>query len=986
MRFTVNGVAGLGGSCIVYDGYYLNNAGARKTVRIRECCPYKLHIKRSETGALCVSEREREAFEEYKSRLRDAFEIANELHEAAGLTNITANLFDCYEANGTVYMVSSYVEGNTLESVRFHTLKDAVRAVAAAAKGIGRLHRKGYLYLDVKPENILVYEETPDLVWLFDFDSVIPMGTGERMTEFKISCSPGFAPQEQRQGDLSRIGTYTDVYSIGALLFYLLFGRAPRATDCGFYSVYDYSGFKWDALYRNRLYEELTVFFRSTLQVYAKDRYQDMDDAVVQLEKIARAADMEQPFVYSSFVPNSGAVIGREAECGRLLCWYHSGEKLLFVSGMGGIGKSTVVRKFAEDYREEFDEIVSMQYKGCVCNTLADDVQFRINGCEKTPEESTREYFARKMKMAAALVRDTNTLVIIDNFDGVLDEDFTELLRVDWRLIVVTRAHMGHAGYAHLRIGELCDRDELRQLFESNLGRRLGAGEYQKLERIMELSGHTLILVLIAKQISKSYLTVEEAAELIKEHGFSGIAAEKIDFVQDGAVFYDKAAAIIRALFDVSVLSEDKKKCLKILSLFDAPGIDIRAAQALLKLASLDEINELEALGWLEIADRAVWMHPLIRETIDQVPWSDECRALAVEEMQVLSGELRRDRGRMGEAENIAKYKRLQRNLYVSKSILLRCGRDASLRAADGYRELMLATLLQLSRDEEKYILFHAQEIFRERACKNPRKLMELYGYVVYLLCQKKAYDAVQSYLSDAGSFAEQSKDDYIRGLYYGMLGNFYDELLEGAYHTEDKDRRFLRKQMLRAADQSIFYMRKAGHGNAKYLYTTYMLGKAALLIRSAPGKHRKIKALLSKINGAIEKHQLGHTGACAVYYMTWGWYYTLCEPDERAALHFLKKAADVNAHREISKLDQIDDFYIPAANMMCELADIEKAYAWLEEAILLCDAHADILPYIRKKQDLLAYKLEVCYYEGDMEEYERVRGRMERLRREAGN
>ena len=134
-----------------------------------------------------------------------------------------------------------------------------------------------------------------------------------------------------------------------------------------------------------------------------------------------------------------------------------------------------------------------MQYKGCVCNTLADDVQFRINGCEKTPEESTREYFARKMKMAAALVRDTNTLVIIDNFDGVLDEDFTELLRVDWRLIVVTRAHMGHAGYAHLRIGELCDRDELRQLFESNLGRRLGAGEYQKLERIMELDRKSVV-------------------------------------------------------------------------------------------------------------------------------------------------------------------------------------------------------------------------------------------------------------------------------------------------------------------------------------------------------------------------------------------------------------------------------------------------------------------------------------------------------------
>ena len=29
---------GFGGTCVVYDGYYKNNAGQKRTVRIKECC------------------------------------------------------------------------------------------------------------------------------------------------------------------------------------------------------------------------------------------------------------------------------------------------------------------------------------------------------------------------------------------------------------------------------------------------------------------------------------------------------------------------------------------------------------------------------------------------------------------------------------------------------------------------------------------------------------------------------------------------------------------------------------------------------------------------------------------------------------------------------------------------------------------------------------------------------------------------------------
>ena len=57
---------GFGGTCVVYDGYYKNNAGQKRTVRIKECYPYKLQIKRMEDNVLVVDANQERSFEEYK--------------------------------------------------------------------------------------------------------------------------------------------------------------------------------------------------------------------------------------------------------------------------------------------------------------------------------------------------------------------------------------------------------------------------------------------------------------------------------------------------------------------------------------------------------------------------------------------------------------------------------------------------------------------------------------------------------------------------------------------------------------------------------------------------------------------------------------------------------------------------------------------------------------------------------------------------------
>lgn len=152
MPFFIRSVVGQGGSCLVYDGYYENNAGGKSTVRIKECYPYMLSMERNSQGGLMITQKsQRKQFELYKKRFRDSFVVISELHEMAGLTNYTSQVYDLYEKNGTLYTVSSYVEGNTLDRIQFSSIREVLRVVMSTAKCIQQIHERGYLYLDVKP-------------------------------------------------------------------------------------------------------------------------------------------------------------------------------------------------------------------------------------------------------------------------------------------------------------------------------------------------------------------------------------------------------------------------------------------------------------------------------------------------------------------------------------------------------------------------------------------------------------------------------------------------------------------------------------------------------------------------------------------------------------------------------------------------------------------------------------------------------------------
>ena len=224
-EYTVSRELARGGSCIVYDASYTDNLGNYKLVRIKECYPYALKMTRDEDGALHPSARDDEAFDAAKKRLISAYQKNHALFSLEGLTNAIANSSDIYEENGTVYIVSVYMNGRTFTEYQGDTLHDCVSLLIGAAKALQRIHNAGYLYLDLKPDNILTLEGSLDLVQLFDFDSMVSMGELEEAIQsnnssgLRTSYTKGYAPLEQQTGKLRQLGKHSDIYSLGAVLF-----------------------------------------------------------------------------------------------------------------------------------------------------------------------------------------------------------------------------------------------------------------------------------------------------------------------------------------------------------------------------------------------------------------------------------------------------------------------------------------------------------------------------------------------------------------------------------------------------------------------------------------------------------------------------------------------------------------------------------------------------------------------------------------------
>jgi serine/threonine-protein kinase len=140
-------------------------------------------------------------------------------------------LFDSGEANGLLYYVMPFVQGESLrarlEREKQLPVDEAVRITTAIAGALDYAHRHKVIHRDLKPENILLQEGQP-LIADFGIALAVSKAGGERITQTGLSLgTPQYMSPEQATGDRVVDGR-TDIYSLGAMLYEMLVGDPPH--------------------------------------------------------------------------------------------------------------------------------------------------------------------------------------------------------------------------------------------------------------------------------------------------------------------------------------------------------------------------------------------------------------------------------------------------------------------------------------------------------------------------------------------------------------------------------------------------------------------------------------------------------------------------------------------------------------------------------------------------------------------------------------
>ena len=531
---------------------------------------------------------------------------------------VTSGLYGLYRDETGYYWTSvSGMVGRTLDRLLpEYSLQKNAETIHRVAECIKAYHEAGWLLLDIKPENILVIDSLGmQGINFFDFDSFVQTAELKAAAEagqtMVLSSSEAYSAPElmSTEVDLNEIGITADFYSVGALLFTALFGRQPELFDCLPDCDYDFS-FLADASavpLSAELRRAITVFLHHTLTLSPVGRFETDDCLIHALDEILKYFDLSSPRLVRSLPHAVSSFTGREQELSVLQEAIRFSAAPLVVSGMGGIGKTQLVLRAAELLREEYD-FYFVPFRGSIKNTLlslpvenlAREVQDETGFLRRLPDDEVYRKILSCIRNGYA----ENTILIIDNFDAVSDEDtpslqydpdFAELTTLPVRLVFTSRCRF--EGLRNISVTELEDASIMHLLQKA-----FPEDSEEALQAIADAAGkHTLTLDLIVRSAreSKGKLSANKVLQNLR----SG--------AQESSSVFEN----LKQIFKASALSKTAKSVMACAQLFPQGGIRSDLLVTILSSEQWLTASQLERSGWLRFdAYSSLWsVHPLVK-------------------------------------------------------------------------------------------------------------------------------------------------------------------------------------------------------------------------------------------------------------------------------------------------------------------------------------------------------------------------------------
>lgn len=609
-KYIITDIIGRGASTVAYGAdYYCDDGNSSKHI-IKEFNPSYISFQRTENGEMQfnISDKSRvvNAKERFLSGCNNQIKIRNQIATMNQTPPVEGPFYD----NDTIYMDVIAYNGTTYDvAYKNLSLRDRMKVCLSVSKLVKCYHDAGYLCLDVKPENIFVIPETKELLYFIDFDSIclkeeITFGNSISYTK------QWAAPEQLNPYAMNEISEATDIYAIGELVFWSVFKRHSTTEEHRGFSVYPFENI------RPQVSNILAKLFHNTLRPSVNSRFKSINHVIELLNDVVEELSKKEYIITSAIRPKE-FFIGRENELAELDIRLKE-EKIIFLYGIGGIGKSEIAKQYFNSHKSDYNNALYMTYENDLESMICNDVFVAVSGIAPFQNESESSYCNRKLRKIKELMFGNN-LIVIDNLDIQVDEIhhselWQQLMTLPCCFLITTR--VSHPEFTQINVTAFDDINYLKGVFKNYCSYNDDDELY--VEKIIDTIGkNTYAVELLAKSISAEHSTPKLMLERLEKYGISVLDTENVRVFKDGNEVNKPAKTHIEKLFSVTSISKGQRNLLLKLALMPVTGVTVKDFFTFFSLNNYNDLNWLVEHGWV-FCDKhdVISIHSLTAESI----------------------------------------------------------------------------------------------------------------------------------------------------------------------------------------------------------------------------------------------------------------------------------------------------------------------------------------------------------------------------------
>jgi predicted ATPase/predicted Ser/Thr protein kinase len=381
-------------------------------------------------------------------------------------------IYEIGEREGSCYFSMKFVDGGQLDAAlggKPMSTRRAAELFVKIARTVQFAHERGILHRDIKPGNILLDKHGEP--YLTDFGLARLIEQKSTVTNsFDVLGTPSYMPPEQAAGQAKELTPAADVYSLGAVFYQMLTGRAPFAGGTPYETIrlVVETEPRNPQLWNSKVDVHLATICLKCLEKDPQRRYPSARELAEDVERWLRREPIrarrsaiftrgKKRLQRNNLPAQLSSFIGREAEIIEIKQLLAE-TRLLTLTGAGGCGKTRLALQVAADLLAEYpDGVWLVELAPASDADLVTQLTAKALGIPEQPRRALMETLVDRL-------RSKRLLLVLDNCEHLLDACATlasALLKTcfNLRILATSREAIGVAGESVWQVPSLATPD-----------------------------------------------------------------------------------------------------------------------------------------------------------------------------------------------------------------------------------------------------------------------------------------------------------------------------------------------------------------------------------------------------------------------------------------------------------------------------------------------------------------------------------------------